>query len=308
MKDPLKVLEPNLLGRDFAIGDLHGCYDLFQNLLKNINFDPAIDRMISVGDLIDRGPDHLKCLELLREPWFHAALGNHEQMMLDTLHWPGAGSMWFNNGGEWGMEAVNDRRSSSRIPSDHSVALFDLLPLVKELPYLITVNVKSGKKFHVIHAELPVTPVPLSDEILSDSDNVLKIATIQCYEGDSITWHRCLFNELYERDLTNRDKIVRVVKYNDMTDTMFNDELSHIICGHTTLHRPITLVGQTCIDTGAWQSRWSHTGGYSSHGVAPKKWAGLTCIELDTWKFYQATETTFKEIEPFVVNKVDLSD
>lgn len=308
MKDPLKILEPNLLGRDFVIGDLHGCYDVLQNLLKNINFDPTTDRMISVGDLVDRGPDHIKCLELIREPWFHSVLGNHEQMMISKLQWPrSSDSMWVNNGGQWAIEAINDKKAQDRIPSDHSVALFDLIPLVEELPYLITVKVKSGKKFHIIHAEFPTVPVPLSDEILSSPDDLRKIATIPCYEGDSLTWHRCIFYELYERDLSNRDKIVRVIKYNDMTG-MFNDELSHIICGHTTLHQPITLVGQTCIDTGAWQCRRSNTGGYSQHGVAPKKWAALTCIELNEWKFYQATETEFKEVEPFVVNKGDLSD
>ena len=67
---------------------------------------------------------------------------------------------------------------------------------------------KDGKRFHILHAEIPDMPVPITDEILEDPLNVHKIATTQCYEGDSFVWHRCIFYELYERDLTNKDKIV----------------------------------------------------------------------------------------------------
>ena len=179
MEKPLKTLEPNLLGRDYVIGDLHGGYDIFQHLLKNINFDTTKDRMISVGDLIDRGPKNLECLELLREPWFHAVLGNHEQMMLEKMEQPSGGSVWIMNGGEWGIEAVNDKRRKDGIPSDFSVALFDLIPIVSELPYLITVKMKAGNKFHILHAELPDLPVLITDEILEDPLNVYKIATTE---------------------------------------------------------------------------------------------------------------------------------
>ena len=306
MNNPLKTLEPNLQGRDFVIGDLHGCFDAFQNLLKNISFDNTRDRMISVGDLVDRGPNSLECLELLREPWFHSVLGNHEQMMLETLHRPGYSSDWFMNGGNWGRSALNCKANPHLIPSDLDVALLDLQPLAAELPYLITVNMKNGKKFHILHAELPTLPVDLDDDILSNPDDVRKIATVQCREGDTFVWHRNIFYDLYGRDLSDRDKIIRSIRYKKNT-TVFNAQLSHIITGHTTLQRPVTVVGQTNIDTGAWQSNWITIGGYSSGGIAPKKWAGLTCIELDTWIFYQATDKNFKEIEPFVVSNEDLN-
>ena len=38
--------------------------------LLNVDFDFEVDRVFSVGDLIDRGPDSLKCLELVLNKWF----------------------------------------------------------------------------------------------------------------------------------------------------------------------------------------------------------------------------------------------
>jgi hypothetical protein len=58
----------------------------------------------------------------------------------------------------------------------------------------------------------------------------------------------------------------------------------------------VTLMNQTNIDTCSYASTLDD---------APA-WAGLTCIDLDTWTFYQATETNFKTVEPLVISKDDL--
>jgi len=146
MKNPIKTLDPNLKGRDFVIGDLHGSYEALMNLLTNVNFDPEKDRLISVGDLVDRGPESQRCLGLLREPWFHAVLSNHEQMMLDAFRGRPMGAYWFMNGGAWGMEAWNTWQKNKafvtneldrpRPPTDAEQDLFDLIDLVDELPFL----------------------------------------------------------------------------------------------------------------------------------------------------------------------------
>ena len=46
MNNPIKTFQPNLVGRDFVIGDLHGAYAVFENLLKNINFDTKVIKKI----------------------------------------------------------------------------------------------------------------------------------------------------------------------------------------------------------------------------------------------------------------------
>lgn len=64
------LFKENTNGRDFVVGDLHGCFKEFVEKLKEINFDYSTDRMFSVGDLIDRGEDSIKCLRLIKTPWF----------------------------------------------------------------------------------------------------------------------------------------------------------------------------------------------------------------------------------------------
>ncbi|EFE1562693.1 serine/threonine protein phosphatase, partial [Escherichia coli] len=54
----------------WVVGDLHGCYTRLMSELHRVHFDPAQDLLISVGDLIDRGTENVKCLELLQMPWF----------------------------------------------------------------------------------------------------------------------------------------------------------------------------------------------------------------------------------------------
>ena len=54
----------NAKGKDFIVGDIHGHYDLLMEGLERISFCKQNDRLFSVGDLIDRGPESLKCMSL----------------------------------------------------------------------------------------------------------------------------------------------------------------------------------------------------------------------------------------------------
>lgn len=312
MKNPLKVLDVNKEGRDFVISDLHGSYSAFKNLLVNIKFNPLIDRIISVGDLVDRGPDSLGCLGLIREPWFHAVLSNHEQMMIEKFRGGYMGNFWFQNGGQWGIEAYNDYKAiyinhTRNFPSnDHSAELFDLLPLVEELPFLITVNMPNDKKYHVVHAELPYYKSKIiTDDMLSDPDTVLKLAKTSGGDGDAFLWSRFLFGDHIMRPLEDVERIIYSAKYAG-ADKFFTDQLSHVISGHSILQHPLTIVGQTNIDTGAFKSYWIPVEPYQHGGQSPVDWAALTCVELSTWKFYKATAEKFTEVTPVVISKEDI--
>jgi serine/threonine protein phosphatase 1 len=301
MRTPVLQFGPNLDGRDFVVSDLHGCFALLQKLLEGVGFDPTKDRLFSVGDLVDRGPESMRCLELLYEPWFHAVIANHEIMAYEAFHGGPAGPYWTSNGGAWGIEALNDWREKHsakldrRIPSDDSERLFDLLNKIDQLPFLITVELKSGKKVHIIHAELPPGQ-KITDEILADPEQVLQLATVQVPNGDTVSWGRHIFGQFHNKLLDNHGKLVRTVAYTAAKKLFFNDELSHIISGHTILQRPLTVLGQTCIDTGAFNAYTNDT----------KDHDALTMVELDSWTFYQATPTVFRQVEPVVVTRADL--
>ncbi len=64
----------------YAIGDIQGCYQTLQKLLERIDFDPARDRLWSVGDLVNRGPDSLGVLRWAKSlgERLIAVLGNHD--------------------------------------------------------------------------------------------------------------------------------------------------------------------------------------------------------------------------------------
>ena len=84
----------------WVVSDIHGCYQWLLDELKRRRFNPYEDLLISVGDLIDRGPDSVKCLQLIDEKWFRAVRGNHEQMAIDSVE-NNDFALWLMNGGSW---------------------------------------------------------------------------------------------------------------------------------------------------------------------------------------------------------------
>ena len=70
----------------YAIGDIQGCWVTFQALLDRIGFDPAVDRVWLVGDLVNRGPASAEVLRWAarHEDVVTAVLGNHDLHLLAT--------------------------------------------------------------------------------------------------------------------------------------------------------------------------------------------------------------------------------
>ncbi len=66
----------------YVVGDVHGCLDELQALLRHIDHRPDRDRLVLTGDLVNRGPDSLS---VLRWAWANnvdMVLGNHDLHLL----------------------------------------------------------------------------------------------------------------------------------------------------------------------------------------------------------------------------------
>lgn len=144
MQEVVKRYSKNKTGRDYVVGDIHGCFTKLEEALELVNFDRATDRLFSVGDMIDRGPDSDDAVYyLVREKWFHAIRGNHEQMLLDGLNedYPDAAAFHAKHGGKWFYELPLVERQCTALVLD-------------ELPLGIEVETDRGL-IGLIHAEVP---------------------------------------------------------------------------------------------------------------------------------------------------------
>ena len=131
----------NEAGRDFVVGDIHGMFAHLRSLLDEIGFDPAVDRLFSVGDLVDRGPESAAALDWLEHAWFHPCRGNHEQFAIDSDD-PVQYDLWVNhNGGAWWLEQDDAARARFR-------------EAFADLPLAIEVETAAGV-VGIIHADVP---------------------------------------------------------------------------------------------------------------------------------------------------------
>ena len=143
----------NTAGADWVVGDVHGCFTHLETALRAVGFDAAADRLFSVGDLVDRGPESAAAIEWVGDGRIRGAVkGNHEALMQRALSMPRASvpdRMWRENGGGWGRSLRDDAGALARWR-----AWLDALPLA------LTIETAHGR-IAVIHAQ---APAPTWDE------------------------------------------------------------------------------------------------------------------------------------------------
>lgn len=224
----LKKFERNHKGRDFVMGDLHGCYDLLMQKLKELEFDTDVDRLFSVGDLCDRGPDSIKCLNLIYEDWFFTTFGNHEWLWTrahDAFHELGIFNrtlidgridyqIFMGNGGEM-------------MDVDYSFTKEKLTKFVKDIAYLprvIEIETNDGK-VGIIHSHMPFDDW---------EDLYTTIYTIDELDEKMLWEHAFFENKEFE------DEDAYVVK-----------NIDKIFHGHTVTNDVVEFANRIYIDTGS---------------------------------------------------------
>lgn len=225
----VEYLEENTKGTDYVVGDLHGERGLLDRLLACVRFDASCDRLISVGDFVDRGPTSEACAELLFERWVHAVLGNHEDMLaqacheiLDTGYGGEATLTHWDNGGAWFAQHLVPETADAWRPDEWGMRL---LARIDTLPLALVVGRSMPSRFNVVHAELPQDA---TDALLDGG-----AFSPDAFERKQMIWGRTL-----------------------MTATaplpQFRQGLSSTYCGHSPDSDIRLRHSHICIDTGAF--------------------------------------------------------
>jgi serine/threonine protein phosphatase 1 len=147
--------------RLLAIGDIHGCSQALATLLERVG-PRDDDRIVTLGDYVDRGPDSRGVLHRLitlnRTGRLVALRGNHDMMMLEALsrcHTP----MWLACGGaqtlaSYGIRSTDLASLPDHVPQSHWHFLED-----------VCVDWHETEKHFFVHAnaypDLPLNEQPL---------------------------------------------------------------------------------------------------------------------------------------------------
>lgn len=211
-----KRFGPNLKGRDFATGDVHGHFTRLQQALDAIGFNPEHDRLFQCGDLVDRGPESHLAIDWLAKPWFHAVRGNHDDYVcrFDTCE---TGN-WIENGGLWFSALGLDEQL------EHQVQF-------REIPIAIEVQTAAGVTFGLVHAECPRSDWTAFTRDLQDGSDMSR-KDFKCLLNTAM-WNR------YRYETADRQRV---------------SGIDYVLVGHQPIRRGPVMLGNTLyLDTMGWR-------------------------------------------------------
>lgn len=209
-------------GRDLIFGDIHGHIDKFKRVLERANYNSNKDRIILVGDLIDRGPASAEVVELLHWPNVVAVRGNHEHMFLCAFHhvyhntdpeyvdhyWA---DVFLGNGGGWSVSLDVD-------------TFYEMYSTLNKLPFYLVINRNDGSKEIVVHSQLTARQDVTLEEVLEER---------MSYDD--------LMASIWERGIMSKGDAPNALAIG----------VDRIYCGHTPSRSPTYIGNYLNLDTGA---------------------------------------------------------
>lgn len=67
------------------VGDVHGCFFEFLELLKKAQYHQSTHRLLLTGDLVSKGPHSLKMLEWVKKEQVEVVRGNHDDLLVKSI-------------------------------------------------------------------------------------------------------------------------------------------------------------------------------------------------------------------------------
>lgn len=204
----------NEKGEDYAVGDVHGCFDALLKALEHIGFDPLTDRLFVAGDLVGKGPQSVRVEHWLRQPWLHAVRGNHDDAAVRFAKGnPIDQERYRRNGDGWILDLPPEAQKHCAEPLD-------------ALPYAIEVETRSGL-VGIVHADCPFDEWPALVQALTAP------ATRKAYKE---TANACM---------RSRERL-------DGRDERGVAGLEALVVGHCLVEQVLWLGNVIYIDTGGW--------------------------------------------------------
>ena len=215
--------------RHFVVGDIHGRMDGFEMLLDSVNYDPAMDIIYSVGDMIDRGDRSYEAICFFMQSNAHAIMGNHEYMVIDKS-W---NACWLENGGLDTLRSLEEWGSNVRW----------LENFIIDLPFVMDVGEDGDEDaFRLVHAELPLD--------WDEKRLMLQLGYAAEDNSDSgiekLIWSRGTIG-MAEKNIAHMQPT------NSGIDLAEGRSGRNIFCGHTPINKVIKIHDTTFIDT--WRSK-----------------------------------------------------
>lgn len=208
----VKIWDKEIKGKLWAVGDIHGCYNLLMTRLKEIGFDFENDLLVAVGDLVDRGAQNIECIELLSKPWFTSVRGNHEDLCIGGLHNESYKRCHVANGGEWFYMLDGQ-------------AMYNIAKTFAELPVVLEIS-HNGKKFGFVHGHI-------------EQNNWGEFK-------ETFTQEPTAFRDPSELAMWGRDRLDE-----DKNQYTHVSGIDAVILGHTVTQKPCKRDNCYWIDTGA---------------------------------------------------------
>lgn len=235
----VKVLPSNSNGNDYIVGDLHGMLTELLVVLEHVGFDNSKDRLFSVGDLIDRGPQSLELLRefMVRDNWYFVK-GNHEDMMIQSLIFDADNifTLWLSNGGSWIFKENMDELKDAAIW------------MAENIPTIMVVG-ENENRFNICHAEL-IKQCLIGEVFPLVENETIEVWDFTANEEEQIIWGRNIYQD-YRDDYFINDNPFKY--HSEKLSITYVGHTPHFLPEHneTELYKMLQLEKHVYMDTGA---------------------------------------------------------
>lgn len=198
----------------YFCGDLHGNAELYDRTLREFGITDN-DVVISVGDIIDRGPHSSRlAFEFLFKENRYMVMGNHEHMMVEGESRRDFYHCWIQNGGQAFLTDAGETGIA------FFRQYFSQLPLILEVQH-------RGKKIGVVHGGVP-TRYTDWDTFIADTKSMSWNIV------EELIWERDTFDKCAQNNTLNAPRISGV---------------DFVVSGHTGVVDPLIYGNRHWIDS-----------------------------------------------------------